>query len=243
MRRFCATIALILVAAGVLHAQGGPVEVLVVSRTQPAAASAAAAVSVTLMENAVQKELLRLFPCLSVTFASDIKTSLEFLKQRQLLNSDFDSGIDAMAGALGANYLFAFTVTDMPGGQLAMNGSLINTVTSKILSIKSSSASADAATKGGEAAWLARQLVPGLNGISRLAKDKCVPTNHWTGTVIYHAAETVRRARRHRGATARDRQRTRSRPTSCTTPPCASAGPVIRRCTSPRRTFVAPTRW
>ncbi len=189
MRRIGAALFVMIVSAALVRAQGGPVEVLVMSRAVPANAGPGAVTAADVMEVAVFKELQRLFPCASVTSSSSIKTYLEFQKQRQLLSSDADGSLDAVAGALGAQYLFSLSVTELGGGNLAMKGSLMNAATGQAISMKTGTATEDRAIRGGEAAWLARQVVQGLSGVSRFAKDKCNPTNRWTGIIAYHAAE------------------------------------------------------
>jgi hypothetical protein len=165
-------------------AQSGPTKILISSRTDPATAGQEAAAIASYFENRVQELLMDKYPCADPLTMGDVKALLEWDRQRELLDANYQGGLATIAGALGAQYVISLTVAPLGSGQVALHASMMDAASIKTVANTSSiTGGGSAALKGVDA--LAQQLVQGLGGLSRFSKERCEPTNPWVGTVTY----------------------------------------------------------
>jgi len=191
MRSICALSVLCALTAAVASAQSGPVKVLIRSTTQPASAGPEVQAIARYFENRVAELLAEKYPCANVVTMADLATLLGHDRQRQLLGGKDEGVLGAVAGALGANYMVALTVTPFGSGQVSLTGSVMNAATAQAVARETStSAGGSKAVEGVDA--VAQRLVQSLSGVSRFSKETCEPTNPWTGTVTYRVVKTRR---------------------------------------------------
>jgi hypothetical protein len=178
----------VLLAPMVALSEGGPATIFINTATKPASAGKDTKGFADYFEEKVEKQLLDKYPCAQPLTASDVHRMSDFNRQKELLGLDTEADIQAIAGAVGAKYFISLTVTELGSGQLGLNASMMNTATDQ------TQARGGTVTSGGEAALnaieaLATQFVDSLSGLSQFSKEKCNPTNRWTGTITYHLAE------------------------------------------------------
>jgi hypothetical protein len=178
----------VLLGPMVALSRGGPASILVSTVTRPASAGKDSQAIADYFESQVVKMLLDKYPCAQPLTASDVHGLLDWERQRDLLVSDADADLTAIAGSVGAKYVISLTVTELGSGQLSLQASMMNGTDAQ------TQARGGTVTSGGDAALdaveaTAKQFVDGLSSLSQFSKAKCNPTNHWTGTITYHLAE------------------------------------------------------
>jgi hypothetical protein len=123
------------------------------------------------------------YPCLQVLSAMDAEALLENERLRELLGSGDPAALESVAGALGADYVISVSATATGSGQYAFSGSMMNGSTGKLVAHSATGPSSGDVTDAMDA--FARQFTDGLASVSGLSNKGCIPTNAWTGTVIY----------------------------------------------------------
>lgn len=187
MRTVYACSCVLLLSAALASAQSAPVKILISSKTQPASAGQEAQAIASYFENRVQELLMKKYPCAEPLTMGDVKTLLEFDRQRNLLDSNYEGGLQTIADAMGANYYISLTVTPLGSGQVALNASMMNAANAQaVAKTGSTTAGGSAALKGVDA--LAQQLVQGMSGLSRLSKG-CGGV--WSGTIVYRKTSAL----------------------------------------------------
>jgi hypothetical protein len=179
----------ILLAPAVALCQGGPVTIMISAGTQPASAGKAAKSYADNFQTQVEKLLRAEYPCADAITTDEVAALVKLKHDQALLGTDTDTGLENLAGAVGAKYLISLTVTDNGSGPVGLNATMMNTANGQTL------AKNGTVTSGGEAELdaieaLAKQFVDSLSSLTPFSKSKCNPTNPWAGTITYHLKQT-----------------------------------------------------
>ena len=181
----------VLLAPMMALSQSKPVTVFINTATKPASAGGETKLFADSFEAQVSQQLRDKYPCAQTTSAADVGAVLDWDRQRELMGGDIgDAELKDIAGSVGAKYFISLTVSELGSGQLSLKASMVDTTTTPL----QTQANSTSITSGGEAAYdaikaLATQFVDSLSGLSQFSKEKCNPTNRWTGTITYHLAE------------------------------------------------------
>ena len=129
----------VLLGPMVALSRGGPASILVSTVTRPASAGKDSQAIADYFESQVVKMLLDKYPCAQPLTASDVHELLDWERQRELLVSDADADLTAIADAVGAKYVISLTVTELGSGQLSLKASMIDTTTPTALQAQANS--------------------------------------------------------------------------------------------------------
>jgi hypothetical protein len=181
----------VLLAPMMALSQSKPVTVFINTATKPASAGGETKLFADSFEAQVSQQLRDKYPCAQTTSAADVGAVLDWDRQRELMGGDIgDAELKDIAGSVGAKYFISLTVSELGSGQLSLKASMVDTTTTPL----QTQANRTNITSGGEAAYdaikaMATQFVDSLSSLSQFSKEKCNPTNRWTGTITYHLAE------------------------------------------------------
>jgi hypothetical protein len=174
----------ILYATTVALCQGGPQTIMIVSRTVPPSTKGEAILFADAFQTQVVGLLQDEYPCAQIFTRDDVAAVLQLKREQVLLDTDTDTSLESLAGAVGAKYLISLTVIENGSGQVGLNATMMNGANSQPL------AKSGTVTSGGEAALdaiapLAKKFVDGLSSLKQFSKANCTPTNPWSGTISY----------------------------------------------------------
>lgn len=110
------------------------------------------------------------YSCTTVLTESDVRSQLEWEKQRQLLGSGSDETLKSISEALGVDYLVSFEVSVIIGEKFIANGTLIPMRTKPVFPLVKASAYSDYSNKSfnkidANLKEVAKKLVDGLKRI------------------------------------------------------------------------------
>ena len=154
--------------------QGGARSVFIHSAAKPGGGAPTIA---TYLAGQIAKGLMSQFPCVDQMDDEGARALLNLERERQLLGVDTgDAALQAIAGALGANYLVYVNATTLPNGQTVVSAKVIDLRTARPVANRiAPPAAGDNALDAAES--VAQSL---MQDLAAVFKGQCQP--HWTGT-------------------------------------------------------------
>jgi len=131
----------------------------------------------------IAKSMDEKYPCAQTLTQADVANLLGLERMRELLGSGDPEALNRIAGAVGADYLLAVTVTATGPGKYAFNGSMMNERSAKTEARSGTGPNSGDLMDAIDA--FANQFTASLGSLSKFSKDKCNPTNVWIGTINY----------------------------------------------------------